>query len=406
MSLTGNLMMGYDTWLSPSGSPSQSTEERQSGTALTGEAALRYFRGRTQRSISFDGRASMNGYSGIDAEATLGGAMTFTAGTNLGRVTHLRFSQDVDYVPTLVLGAPELTSLDLTAPVPDVAAVSSGYLDQRSWSSNSVVNLDRRWTSRQTTLVAAAYSSLTYLDDLGADTRTRFANLIHSWSVSRTSSLRGLYSISDADLESGGVATPMTNQTIDFSFSYDRRLSPTRQLQITGGGGATHVSTLNAVDHSNLSYWMPSGSGSFSWDVGRSWSLAGDYSRSANVLQGVSLTTFATDSASTSVSGLVNSRIETSFSATYSNGHSGGADTTGRFENYSGSMQLLYAISRCCAMALNYDYFVYRFQNVPDLPSQFPPSFDRQAVWVGFSIWLPLYGTYADGGSVRAPRRH
>ena len=89
----------------------------------------------------------------------------------------------------------------------------------------------------------------------------------------------------------------MTNQTIDFSFSYDRRLSPTRQLQITGGGGATHVSTLNAVDHSNLWYWMPSGSGSFSWDVGRSWSLAGDYSRSANVLQGVSLTTFATDSA-------------------------------------------------------------------------------------------------------------
>ena len=69
-------------------------------------------------------------------------------------------------------------------------------------------------------------------------------------------------------------------------------------------------------------------------------------------------------------------------------------------------MQLLYGISRCCAMALNYDYFVYRFQNVPDLPSQFPPSFDRQAVWVGFSIWLPLYGTYADGGSLRAPRRH
>ena len=118
----------------------------------------------------------MNGYSGIDADATLGGAMTATAETNLGRVTQLRFAQDFGYVPTLVLGAPEFMSLDLTTPVPDVAAVSSGYLDQRSWSSNSVVNLDCRWTSRQTTLVAAAYSSPTYLDDLGADTRTRFAN--------------------------------------------------------------------------------------------------------------------------------------------------------------------------------------------------------------------------------------
>ena len=120
-----------------------------------------------------------------------------------------------------------------------------------------------------------------------------------------------------------------------------------------------------------------------------------------NVLQGVSLTSFASNLAGASVSGLVSSRIETSLSATYENGRSGGADTTGRYENYSGSLQLRYAISRCCATAVNYDYYFYNFQNVVDLPSGFVPRYDRQAVRVGFTIWLPVFGTYADGGSVR-----
>ncbi len=164
----------------------------------------------------------------------------------------------------------------------------------------------------------------------------------------------------------------MTNQNVDASFGYNRRLSPTRQLQYQRRWRGTHVSTLNALDRSDLSYWMPSGSGSVSLDVGRSWSIAADYSRAASVLQGVSLTSFATDSASASVSGLINSRIEASLSAIYSNGRSGGADTSGRFENYSGSLQFRYAISRCCATTVNYDYYVYRFEDVVDLPSDFP----------------------------------
>jgi hypothetical protein len=230
---------------------------------------------------------------------------------------------------------------------------------------------------------------------------------MHSWRFSRTSSIRASYSYSDSDLESGsGMITPMVTKSIEVSLGYSRRLSPTRQLQITTGGGATQVSTLDTVNRSDLSYWMPSGSGSLSWDVGRSWSIAGNYNRSASVVQGVSLTTFATNSAGASLSGLLGSRVETSISTAYSNGQSGGLGTSGRFENYSGSLQMLYAFSRCCATTLNYDYYVYRFQDVADLPNLFPPDFDRQAIRVGFTIWLPLYGTYADAGSSRGTRRN
>ena len=141
-----------------------------------------------------------------------------------------------------------------------------------------------------------------------------------------------------------------------------------------------------------------------SLDVGRSWSISGNYDRAVQVLQGVSLTSFATDSAHVALSGLINSRIEASLSAIYSNGRSGGANTTGTYENYAGSLQLRYAFSRCCATAIYYDYYVYNFQDVADLPSNFLSDFDRHAIRVGFTFWLPLHGSSVGGGSRGAAR--
>jgi hypothetical protein len=388
LTFSGGVLVGYDTWLSPGGGVPNPTAEPESGISMVGEAALAYFRGRANRSISIDGRADTNGYSGIAADATIGGNVVVAATTNLGRVTQLRASQSFAYEPTLVLGGSPTVGGEVDSPVPP--EVTSGYLEERSWSSDSSVSLNRRWTPRQTTQVVAAY------------TRSRVTDLSHTWLFSRTSNLAAHYGFSDSDSNAGdGLSTPMTNQRVDLSFGYARRLSPSRQLRVDVGGGATHVSTLNTLDRSDLSYWMPSGDGSISLDIGRSWSIRANYSREVNVLQGVSLTSFASNLAGASVSGLINSRIETSLSATYENGRSGGADTTGRYENYSGSLQLRYAISRCCATAVNYDYYFYNFQDVVDLPSSFVPRYDRQAVRVGFTIWLPVYGTYADGSSAR-----
>jgi hypothetical protein len=407
LTLTGNALVGYDTWLSPDGAavPDNPFDARQSGRAVTGEAALAYFRGRANRSLAIDGRARTNSYSGTGVDPTIGGNVVVTADTNLGRVSQLHATQSLAYEPTLVLGGQLPRSGDRSVPVAPELAVSTGYLEQRSWSSNSSVGFSRRWTPRHTLQIDSAYSRSTYLDEFGYNTRSRLAGLSHSWQFSRTSSVRGHYSFSDLKSDAAGApTTPMTNQSVDGSFGYTRRLSPTRQLSLNIGVGATHVSTLRALDRSALVYWTPSADGSLSWDVGRSWAIAANYTRAVSVLEGVSLTAFATDSARASVSGLINSRMETSLSATYSNGRSGGLGTTGRFENYNGSLQVRYAISRCCATAVNYDYYFYDFQNVVDLPSGFSPSFDRQAIRVGFTVWLPLYGTYSNGERSRGAR--
>ena len=279
LTFSGGALVGYDTWLSPGGQECPiRPPQRQSGLAMAGEAALAYFRGRANRSISIDGRADTNGYSGIDADTTIGGNVVVAATTNLGPVMQLRAFQSFAYEPTLVLGGSPIVDGGVDAPV--APEVTSGYLDQRSWSSDSSVNLSRRWTARQTTQVAAAYSRSTYLDNFGYDTSTRVADLTHTWLFSRTSSLGAHYGFSDSDSDAGdGLSTPMTDQSLDLSFGYTRRLSPSRQLLVEVGGGATHVSTLNRLDRSGLSYWMPSGNGSVSLDVGRSWSIRANYSR-------------------------------------------------------------------------------------------------------------------------------
>ena len=411
LTLTSSVLLGHDTWLSPGGSGGgiDPTRERQSGRTFSGEAALRYYHGRVRRSITVDARTLTLGYSGVGVDPTISGHVAINGETNLGTVMQLRATQSFAYEPTLVLGGTASTLGDAGtalvpgADVPQITSVTSGYLEQRSWSSNSGASLERRWTPRHATQFNAGYQRSTYLDELGYDTRSTRADVSHSWQFARTSTLRGLYSYTDMNSDSpAGLTTPMTHRRIDGSFGYSRRLSPTRHLSFGVGGGATHVTTINASDRSSLDYWTPSGSGSFAIDLGRSWSVSSNYTRAVSVLQGVSLTSFATDSANVAVNGLISSRLETSMSATYSNGQAGGTNTRGRFENYTGSLQFRYAISRCCATAFNYDYFVYNFANVADLSSGFLSNFDRQAVRVGFTLWLPLYGRYADGGPARS----
>jgi hypothetical protein len=406
LTFTGSLLLGHDTWLSPGGSGGgiDPGRERQSGRTFSGEAAVRYYHGRAQRSVSIDGRTLTLGYSGIGVDPTINGHVAINAQTNLGSVGQLRATQSFAYEPTLVLGGTGSTlgdggtALDPGATIPVVSAVTSGYLEQRSWSSNSSASLERRWTPRHMTQVNGGYMRATFLDELGYDTRSVRADGSHMWQFARTSSIRGLYSFVESNSDAAaGLTTTMTNQRVEGSFAYSRRLSPTRHMSFSVGVGGTHVTTLNAEDRSPLDYWMPSGAGSFAIDLGRSWAASSNYTRTVSVLQGVSLTSFATDSANVSVSGLINTRIETSISATYSNGQAGGSNTQGRFENYTGSVQLRYAISRCCATAINYDYYVYNFEDVADLSAGFLSNFDRQAIRVGFTLWLPLYGRYSDG---------
>ena len=124
-------------------------------------------------------------------------------------------------------------------------------------------------------------------------------------------------------------------------------------------------------------------------DVGRSWSVRDELQRGAvSVLQGVSLTSFATDSAN-----VVGQRPDQLTHRDVDVGdlleRAGGRVRTRRAGSRTtrGSLQFRYAISRCCATAVNYDYYVYNFEDVADLSPAFRPriSIGRPSGWASRS---------------------
>jgi opacity protein-like surface antigen len=394
LTLTASVLGGWDDWISPLGGGGQVQPglAQRSGNSGVGEATIQYWLGQTGRSFSVNGRATTSVYEGINVGPTTAGGLTLRGETDFGRLNHVQLSQDVAYDPALVLGSlahgginPAVSSL---APEP-----SSGFTEQRSWSSTSTASAMRRWNPRQTTTSGYSFSQRGYLDEFGFDSVTHAADLRHSWTFRRTLSAEGSYRFSDARIDSSRGEAPLTDQDMQLGLSYSRRLSPSRQLYLSGGIGATFVETLHALDRTQLQYWTPSGRAEARIDVGRSWAIGADYGRAQRVLQGVTVRSFATDSATLQIDGMPSRKTEISISTGYSNGRSGGNQGPGRFETYAGSAQFRYALSRVCAAMVNYDYFYYRLRDIQDLASGFPKEYDRNAVRVGFTFWLPLYGS-------------
>ncbi len=74
-----------------------------------------------------------------------------------------------------------------------------------------------------------------------------------------------------------------------------------------------------------------------------------------------------------------------------SDGRTGGVENNpGTFAVYGGMAQFRYAFARCCAASLNYDYYYYKLDSVSVIPTGLPPQYDRNAVMVGVTFWLPL----------------
>jgi len=145
---------------------------------------------------------------------------------------------------------------------------------------------------------------------------------------------------------------------------------------------------------------MPSGHGTVRMDVGRTWAVSGDYRRSASALPGVSLETFSTDAMNLRADGMMGRRLTSAFALSYANGRSNIGLDLGRYRSYSATAQMQYGLSRCCAMSVNYDYYNYKLEGLVGLPTDLPRAYDRNAIRFGFTLWVPLYGSYsgpADG---------
>ena len=171
------------------------------------------------------------------------------------------------------------------------------------------------------------------------------------------------------------------------------RLSRRRRLTLSLGGGAAYVEAISSAGDP-YQFWTPIASATATLDLTPSWNLEGTYRRSFSVLQSVTSDLYTTDTVELTTGGLLTPRTDLRFFGTFANGltprASGIADD---FRIYGASAQLRFALSSTMAATVAYYYYKHRYSNPAALPTGFPAEYDRNALRVGLTVWVPLAGT-------------
>ena len=100
-----------------------------------------------------------------------------------------------------------------------------------------------------------------------------------------------------------------------------------------------------------------------------------------------------------SAGGYVGHRVETVFTAGYSNGQEGGRTLTGElgtFDSYTGTVQLRLLLSRSWSALVSLNHYQYELNAAAVDITHVAPSLRRNAVRVGLMWSLPLFGRYVE----------
>ena len=396
VSVTTNLLGGYDDITSVAGSvvPDAPVQPRFTGSIGFVDSTLRYRVARQDRSLELSGHGYLTSFT--SARPSFGGDLYVQAATPLGRRTNVTFAEAVRNDPLISLG--EFGQIE-GAVGPGVLPDSDptlGLAELRSWSFDTSASLSRDWTARQSTSFSYSQGRIDYSDsELGYDSRSRSANVDYTWRYSRVAGMHMGYggswiSFPDRDF------SDTTTHSIDAGLDYNRRLSPTRQLALSGDVGAVYLRGISLTTGSLRGHWAPAARASARVDIGRSWALNGDYGRTVSVLDRISVQRFASDAFSVRAGGLIGQRFDTSVSGGLSRGRTPAAESRdGQYRSYTATAQVRWAVAQCCATAVSYSYYDYTLQNVVVL--QGLPSHSQSNIFrVGVSVWLPLYGPATD----------
>jgi hypothetical protein len=398
LTLTSSLFGGYDDVLTPAGiGPEETFIHQQAGYTGYADLALQYWRGRGRRLFDVQGRTYGNAYTNLGVNPSFGGNVRLYAQTPMGRRDELQLMQTFSYDPFFAPGLGPLIGGDPgPAPptLPTEPVSTYGLTERSSLTLRSALTLIHRFNRRQSMTAGYSFMRQKYLDAAGFDNRIHAANASYEWAYSRYASLRTSYGYSYAAFEDElSLERPMIDHSIQMGVRYARDISRTRRITLTGGGGASYVDAVSGTTGQPINYWTPVGYGSFAVDFGQSWVTSLDYRRGLSVLDGISLETFVTDSVAVSLGGYLTRRLGTSISAAYSNGNSGLGGANGRYDSLDFAAQFQFEIRPWWATVVDYNYYDYRLHDVSDLQSGVPSSFDRHAIRVGVTFWLPLYGS-------------
>jgi hypothetical protein len=360
------------------------------GTVQTG---VRYWRGKATRFFEASTRGRVNYESRTDVDL-VGGEAFLQGSTSLGRRLQLTGGGLVNYDPATLAAqfAPGIGE-GLDAVGPDHHP-PEGVVQQQWLAGAGHVHLLSTWSRRQTTTAEYRASRREPIDSPGLESRSQHVFLLHNWNFRPSAGVRVSYRFDDNyQATPTAVVPPLRTSTADFGLRLQRRYSPIRALGVEFSGGASIARRVVSLDASAIEYVVPIGAGSLNFNLTGVWSLMAEATREITVLEGVTPEPFATTTSTLQIDATPTNRITFGISATYSKG-AGLATQSGAFETASGLAQIRYGLGRCCGVFSSYGFYNHRLHDLLTIPVGFPEQYYRHVVRVGFTWWLPLYGTF------------
>ncbi|MPY87925.1 MAG: hypothetical protein GEU99_08395 [Luteitalea sp.] len=399
LDLTVNLHGGYDDTVRPEGAGVAPVDVRLQDSGYTGSASagLRYWRGRNDRWFSLQGQGYVNGYSSLDIGPSSGGTFGAQAQTAVGRRGTLTVGQRVSSDPFFSFNSfsplEPIVGVDGT---PESDPTRPGLFGRRSWTTSSSATWAQRLGRRDTARFSYGFSQRQFVDDDRGNNHAHRASASYHRRFGREGGLRVSYQLADSEFaDYDELVRPARRHTIEGGPELTKRFSRTRSISFSAGAGAMRVETVSrGEDRAPLEYWVPFGQGAVRIDIARSWALGANYRRGVTLHEGVTSETFVTDSANMTLSGYLTRRVDVALSGGYSVGQPRRTDEGGRqdLKTYVASAQVRFALARHAAIFTEYSYYRYQFADPFGPTVGFPPSFDRNAVRVGLSLWVPLSG--------------
>ena len=195
-------------------------------------------------------------------------------------------------------------------------------------------------------------------------------------------------------IDSDQFTRPLIQHRIEGGAEFESALSRRRHFRLSLAAGAGYLESIGSTTREPYHVWVPTGSGSVMLALSPRWSVDGGYQRDFSLLQGVTDEVYTTDTAFVSTGGLVTGRTDLRVGATYSNWQTPVASGVyDKMNVYGASLQVRVNLTETVAATAAYYYYQHRYSNPGDLPAGFPPQYDRNAVRIGLSVWVPLAGT-------------
>lgn len=394
LTLTIHVLGGYEDNLGPEGQGLSTDPLRAPEPGYLGLAAgsLRYWRGHARRSLEASGRTQVTSYSHLIGPLT-GGDGHIRGTTLVGERTHLHGSVHAQYLPTFTVGPPTSAVDPDQQPAP--GDVSQGVREVRSFSAGGSGGISRDWSPRQRTASSYDRAHHRFLDAIGVDSVIQSAALFHTWEFQRSAGTRMTYRYMDQDSADGSDTDavperPLRSHSLEIGLDLRKRFSRTRQLSISLGGGATRVLT-HAQDGQPLDYTTPSGFGSIRIDLGRTWSLSGDFRRDVSMIVGFTDRSFETYTGSIRTGGQVSERVQLALAGTYSSGVAP-IETQGSYRSGTAGVQVNYRLTRWASLHSSYTYYNHHLADTIEIPEGLPRMFERNSVRLGVTFTFPLQG--------------